>query len=279
MTTFNRSQISFAQAEGVEALPSQMTLKTVSPVLRARLWEAVYTRVEGEQRQGHLRQGLGSGWARVYRTYAVTQQGRFADSVNLTKQEFVQVLRPILEKGDYIEALGLVEWLARNTLDRTVALAFSRALEEERCAYRLIDNNIVPITSEEEGQAIYAALDAMARPGLGGARAHLLKAGSSLTAGEYADSVRESIHAVESVARSLTGEASLQKALTELGKKHPMHPALRNGFNSIYGYTSDANGIRHPMIGDEAAMVGEAEAIFMLSSCAAFVTYLVNVAT
>jgi hypothetical protein len=152
-------------------------------------------------------------------------------------------------------------------------------MEEEHCAYRLIENNIVPIASEEEGRAIYSALEVTSRPGLGGARAHLLKAGSSLTTGQYADSVRESIHAVESVARSLTGEASLQKALAEISKKHPMHPALKQGFNNIYGYTSDANGIRHPMIGDEAAMVGEVEAIFMLSSCAAFVTYLANVAS
>jgi len=279
MTTFDRSQISFAQAEGAEELPSQMTLKTVSPVLRARLWEAVYSRVQSEQRRSNLTQSLGSGWAKIYRTYAVTQQGRFADSVNETKQEFVQALRPIFEKGDYIKVLGVVEWLARNVSDGIVTQELSRALEEERCAYRLIDKSIVPITSEEEGRAIYKALGALSRPGLGGARAHLLRAGSSLTAGEYADSVRESIHAVESVARSLTGEASLQKALTELSKKHPMHPALKSGFNNIYGYTSDANGIRHPMIGDEAAMVGEAEAIFMLSSCAAFVTYLVNVAT
>lgn len=52
----------------------------------------------------------------------------------------------------------------------------------------------VPHTSE-------SATQVGSRPGLGGARTHLLKAGSSLTAGEYADSVRESIHAVESVAR------------------------------------------------------------------------------
>ncbi|ANM12457.1 MULTISPECIES: hypothetical protein [unclassified Rhizobium] len=171
-----------------------------------------------------------------------------------------------------------MEWLARNCNDPMLADGFVRLMEEERCAYRLLDGSVVPISSEEEGEAIYTALDAMSRPGLGGARIHLLKAGSSLTAGEYADSVRESIHAVESVARSLTGEASLQKALTEIGKKHPMHPALKSGFSNIYGYTSDANGIRHPMVGDKETMVEEAEAIFMLGSCAAFVTYLVNVA-
>ncbi|TLX12084.1 hypothetical protein FFR93_16055 [Rhizobium sp. MHM7A] len=228
-------------------------------------------------RKEAMRIDLGTTWRQLFRVYSVKRLGRFADSVGRKRDNLVDAMRPVFELGRYEEVLGLVEWLARNCKDLTLARSFARIMEEERCAYRLLEGAVVPISSEEEGRAIYAALDAMHRPGLGGARVHLLKAGSSLTAGEYADSVRESIHAVESVARSLTGEASLLKALTEISKGHPMHPALRSGFNSIYGYTSDANGIRHPMIGDEAAMVGEAEAIFMLSSCAAFVTYLINV--
>jgi hypothetical protein len=278
MTSFDRSQISFEQAEGFQPLPSQMALKTVSVVLRARFWDEVYSRVEQEQSKQLLRNNLGTIWGQLYRDFAVKRLGRFVDDVGRDRDSLVKALRPMFERGRYHEVLGLVEWLARHSEDPTLATSFARLMEQERCAYRLLEGSVVPISSEEEGQAVYAALDAMSRPGLGGARAHLLKAGSSLTAGGYADSVRESIHAVESVARSLTGEASLQKALTEIIKNHPMHPALRSGFNNIYGYTNDANGIRHPMIGDEAAMVGEAEAIFMFSSCAAFVTYLVNVA-
>jgi hypothetical protein len=190
--------------------------------------------------------------------------------------QLIATWRPIFEKGSYSHILGLVEWLARHSADPRLAASFGKILEEERCAYRLVEGSIVPIASPEEGQALSEAVVALQKTSLGGGRSHLLKAGSELTAGRYADSVRESIHAVESVARSLTGEASLQKALTALSKNHPLHPALRNGFNNIYGYTSDANGIRHPMVGDEGVQVGEAEAIFMLGACASFVTFLVR---
>lgn len=279
MTSFDRSEISFEQAEGLHKLPSQMALKTVSTILRARLWDAVYGRVESERyRERTINGRLGTVWRQAYREHAVQKQGRFADSVGLKAENLVDAFRPVFEHGTYAEALGLVEWLARNCEDASLAESFADIMEQERCAYRLIAKSVVPIASEQEGQAITGAIQALNRPGLGGARTHLLKAGSLLTAGQFADSVRESIHAVESVARTLTNEASLQKALTEISKKHPLHPALQKGFNSIYGYTSDENGIRHPMIGDEGAMVGEAEAIFMLGSCAAFVTYLTNVA-
>lgn len=271
---FERSEISFAQAEGRAALPSQMALKTTTRVLRARLWDAVLQRVDAEMRKEGLRHTLGSRWERVYREFAIKKQGRFSDGVAKQKDAFVTSLRPYFEKDDYVAVLGTVEWLVRNAKDDTLSAAVASILEEERSAYRLVEGSIVPIASADEGKAFMGAVEALSQPGMSGAKTHLLKAGSALTAGQFSDSVRESIHSVESVARSLTGEGSLKEALAQLSKKHPLHPALKGGFNSIYGYTSDANGIRHPMVGDEATRVGEAEAVFMLGACASFVTFL-----
>ena len=55
--------------------------------------------------------------------------------------------------------------------------------------------------------------------------------------------------------------------------KSEIHPALKTAFEKLYGYTSDANGIRH------ANGIGEgnstfAEAKYMLISCSAFINYL-----
>ena len=55
-----------------------------------------------------------------------------------------------------------------------------------------------------------------------------------------------------------------------------MHGALKKGFLSIYGYTSDEQGIRHPLLDTQAAKVDEADALFMIGACAAFVSYLIN---
>lgn len=51
-----------------------------------------------------------------------------------------------------------------------------------------------------------------------------------------------------------------------------LHNGLRNGFSAIYGYTSDADGIRHAML--EEAALDEADAKFFLVSSAAFINYL-----
>jgi hypothetical protein len=68
---------------------------------------------------------------------------------------------------------------------------------------------------------------------------HLAKAASELSAGHFAGSVRESIHAVESVVRVLESGGDFGKALSTLEKKVKIHGALKAGFKSIYGFTSD----------------------------------------
>ncbi len=47
---------------------------------------------------------------------------------------------------------------------------------------------------------------------------------------------------------------------------------LSRAFRQLYGYTSDANGIRHALL-DESNLDFE-DAKFMLVSCSAFINYL-----
>jgi hypothetical protein len=51
-----------------------------------------------------------------------------------------------------------------------------------------------------------------------------------------------------------------------------LHPALAEGLSKLYGWTSDAEGIRHALM-DEPSL-SFAEAKYMLVSCSAFVNYL-----
>ncbi len=57
-------------------------------------------------------------------------------------------------------------------------------------------------------------------------------------------------------------------------KKVELHPALKKAFDSLYGYTSDADGIRHALL-DEPNLDSE-DAKFMLVSCSAFINYLIS---
>jgi hypothetical protein len=89
--------------------------------------------------------------------------------------------------------------------------------------------------------------------------------------------IREAVHAVESVARVLTGnpKATISDALGVLKKEERIHPALEAAFQKLYAYTSDEHGLRHALNKEEAD-VDEPDAMYMVGSCAAFVTYLIG---
>ena len=120
------------------------------------------------------------------------------------------------------------------------------------------------------------AIEEFRQSGLSGSEAHLRKAAELINKGEWPDSVRESIHAVESVARKLAPAASntLEPALASLEKAGQLHPALKKAFSRLYGYTNAEEGIRHPLIANSTSPVSQDEAVFMLGACASFTTYL-----
>lgn len=139
-------------------------------------------------------------------------------------------------------------------------------------AYRIIDNQIVEITSEEEIAEIEIALQNPSNA----VKGHLhtaLELLSKRPEGDYRNSIKESISAVEAAVREITGTKTLN--FTELERKGIILPSiLKQSFEKLYGYTNDATtGIRHALM-DDANAPGADEAIFMLVSCSAFINYL-----
>lgn len=139
-------------------------------------------------------------------------------------------------------------------------------------AYRIVDDLIVEITSEEEIASIQQALDVSQN----GVRTHLHTALVHLSTkpvGDYRNSIKESISAVEAISREITGEKSINfKKMEEAGVSVPS--ALREAFNKLYGYTNDGTtGIRHALMDDTNEPTAD-EAIFMLVFCSAFINYL-----
>jgi len=180
--------------------------------------------------------------------------------------------------GDYVEVFGWLQWVLRASTIDGLSDQVRHVLVVTRAAYRLLDDNktIVPIGSEAELKTIKAAFADLSASEFGGARSHLAKAAQDLTSGELSDSIRESIHSVESVVRLLEPEGDFSKALPRLESKVKIHGALKSGFASIYGFTSDEKGIRHPLLDKPSSAVDETDALFMIGACAAFVSYLIN---
>lgn len=91
---------------------------------------------------------------------------------------------------------------------------------------------------------------------------------------DYRNSIKESISAVEAICKAIADDenATLGKALKVVKDKVGLHRGLEEGFLRIYGYTNDADGIRHALM-DEPNVSSE-DARFMLVSCSAFANYL-----
>jgi hypothetical protein len=131
---------------------------------------------------------------------------------------------------------------------------------------------LTPIVSEEEISAIEQAMSHGER--FSPAMAHIETALARLadrSSPDYRNSIKESISAVEAVCQIITGDskATLGQAL----KKIDVHPALEKGFGNIYGYASDADGIRHALLDEQTVDADDAR--FFLVPCSAFVNYLI----
>lgn len=143
-------------------------------------------------------------------------------------------------------------------------------------AYRIINNEIVEITSEQEIKTIETALDNSPR----NIQLHLnnaLELYALRPEGDYRNSIKESISAVEAFCREKTGESTLGKALNQLEKNGIIFPIiLKQAFEKLYAYTNQPDaGIRHALMDDSGAYApGGEEALFMLVSCSAFINYL-----
>ncbi|MCH9758744.1 MAG: hypothetical protein K0U19_06500 [Proteobacteria bacterium] len=149
-------------------------------------------------------------------------------------------------------------------------------LREHVIGYTFINGKFIPLTDEEQ----LAELAKAAATPYQNANEHIKKATqlfSNRTKPDYANSIKESISAVESAAVELTGEENTTlgqaiKALKANGIN--LHPAFEEALSKLYGFTSDSAGIRHGGTG-EPLQQDQATARFMLITCSAFVNYII----
>jgi hypothetical protein len=275
----DRKRLTFEQAEGVEPLPSQLELKEVSPELRARLWSVFHELLMEARQASASGNGLEGVLVDVLYDWHVIRCCEPADEFIPSYEYWLDQLKPLFMQGHYTKVFAFLQWVLRHeSKPYGLDLGVEGSLRESRAAYALLDNDtIVPVGSDAERETLARAFADLAASEFHGARAHLRNAGPELTAGSYGPSTRESIHAVEAVARVLVpGAQTLAPALSKLEQSVRIHPALRKGFRNLYGFTSDEKGIRHALLDEPAAKVDETDALYMLGSCAAFVSYLIN---
>lgn len=153
---------------------------------------------------------------------------------------------------------------------------FNNEFKRLKFAYRIVNMEIAEITSEEEIVTIEEAL----RSSKNNIRTHLNKAlelYAQKPTGDFRNSIKEAISAVEAFCREKTEEDTLGKALNKLEANGIIIPKLlKIAFDKLYAYTNQPDtGIRHALMDNEGSYVPQAEeALFMLVSCSAFINYL-----
>jgi hypothetical protein len=206
-----------------------------------------------------------------------------ADTLSNNWTETRLKIRRWFFEAEWFEVYDMIEFIANHYPDKddSVNNDFMQfcnlVLERNISAYRFVGGEIIDITSEEEIVAIEEALDATA--GLEGVNTHLRTALSHLSDREspdYRNSIKESISAVEGLCELISGDekATLGQALKQIEMQVELHGALKAAFEKLYGYTSDADGIRHALGLLEEPSLRSEDAKFMLVACSAFVNYL-----
>ena len=197
------------------------------------------------------------------------------DMLSSDWKDVSQELREYFFTCQWYEIYDFIEFIVQNypykDLDRFVQVCNS-TLQREMSGYRFVGKEIAPITNEQEIHAIDTALGESRGP----VRTHLgraLELMSDRAAPDYRNSIKESISAVESLVAATVGEkGTLGQLIKKLEDNIHLHPALGKTFGILYGYTSDAGGIRHALM--ESPTVTFEDAKFFLVVCSAFVNFV-----
>ena len=268
--------IPFSQRAGLSPVPPQLKLGEASSELRRLFAYYIGLEIDRETHSGFEYQSFDSNWKRVATDFHVLLLGKDAHTYNYTPHQFKEYINLATRRMNIAQLFDLIEFFARHPrcsaeLKRELSDSFVKA----RAAYRIIDSQIVAIGTEEQAAAFEKAVADAGERDAGGARQHLILAGVALRNSDWAGSVRESIHAVEAMALRLAPDTTtLGPALAALERRGHLHGSLKAAFGSLYGYSSDEEGIRHARVFKEEAEVDEADALFMLGACASFVSYL-----
>jgi hypothetical protein len=265
----------FSQRKGLKPVSEAIQTESMNTELRNSLWNA-------------LDVALWSTEDYLYRQYGKPYIDSFSktlwfhyfkkpiDSRPARGARILEAIRDYFFQCRWFEVYDFLEFVVAHYSRTKPKLPeyLNQFLERELSGFRFVSGHLTDITTTEEMEMLENAL---ADTRFGGVTAHLLRALELYANREnpdYRNSIKESISAVESMARIVADDlkASLADALKAIEKRGSLHPALKEGFVKLYGYTSDEGGIRHAML-DEPNLTG-ADARYFLLSCTSFVNYL-----
>lgn len=272
---------SFSQRQAIKPIAQVVQVGTMNDELRNSLWNALDTAfwstsgfVYGNHGgHGEIESFSRILWSNYFKKpvdsrpgYGRTNRGRM----------ILDTIREYFFSCEWNEVYDFLEFVVRvHAKDKPRLPGYlNQILERELAGYKFIDGMIVDITDVQESELL---AEALSDSKFGPVTAHLERALQLLAdrkQPDYRNSIKESISAVEAMARIVaeTPKATLGEALKVLDKKGRLHPALKDGFSKLYGYTNDDDGIRHAML--DEPNIDQSDAKYFLLSCTSFINYL-----
>lgn len=277
----------FSQRHGINTIEKPLQIESIDEELRIGLWN-IYKIYILDVINRHLGQNSTRKrefFIRIYLNHFKIDIDNvpydFSSAYNIIKEVF-------LHEAQWYEVFELIEAsICSIKMDRNYYFVdisefqdlVNHTLEKEFSAYRLINEIFVPISNESEVKEIEQAIQ-NTKPftTLLGSNIHLteaLKILSDRKTIDYRNSIKESISAIETLAKVISEKKSdsLGKTLSIVKAKIGLHTSLEEGFKKIYGYTSDADGIRHSLMDEPNCDFDDAK--YMLVSSSAFINYLI----
>lgn len=272
---------SFSERKGLKPVRDTIQTDSMTEELRNSLWNGLHVIIWGADGFLHSRYSSMPEidvfsehlWFSYFKKPIDTRPSfRFLDR----SERILKITRDYFFGAQWHEVYDFLEFVVGFFQKSKPRLAefLNGILATEMAAYRLIDGKIIDITGEQERDMLEEALGDTR---FAGVSSHLERALALLAdrkQPDYRNSIKESISAVEAMARVVSGndKATLGEALKVLEKSGKLHAALKDAFSKLYGYTNDEHGIRHAML--DVPALSQADAKYFLLSCTSFVNYL-----
>ena len=276
--------LTFSERYGYEQLPGPMQLQQLSDDLRREIWNIIRVNLSNNRKAGDFDYYFDQDFVRFIERIFGKLLKIPEDEVPTDYENALKLFKQMILTGSFDQILSLIELIANNDSDNLrFARRIAKLFDSHAAAYWLDVTRkpykFFPRSNPEQGDAVQQALKIVGEGGMTGASVHLRQAAEHINTQQYADSISDSILAVESVARIIDPKAenTLGPALKSLEKAGVVnHPALKAAFLKLYGYTNDEQGIRHALLDKDSPDVGLDEAMFMFGACASFAAYLVS---
>jgi hypothetical protein len=261
----------FSQRNGLTAVATPLAADQMPDALRNRLWSVSAETLMSWCHVYTPGPRVAVLWDEFFRIPKDTMPGFQSDLLLRLRDVFFKF--EWHQVFDFIESL--VEITSRTSSATELVAKYNAVLSAELAAWCFAGTTLQRVTTTEEVAEIEAAL---AHP-LSSVQLHVQTSLQALGRRPTPDSrgaIKESIHALEAIAKVITGRPNavytdLVQSLKAIGAQ----PQFVEAWKNLYNYSSAAGGIRHAAREDEPLPTA-AEAKLFVITASSFINYLTS---